>query len=80
MRITRAAHQAGVSFLAGTDSGGVPYLYYGFSLDVELTLLVEAGFTAMRALQAATRDPAQFLGLNDTGTVRGGQTRRSAFV
>jgi hypothetical protein len=73
MRITHAAHQAGVGFLAGTDSGGVPYLYYGFSLHDELTLLVEAGFTPMQALQAATRDPAQFLGLNDTGTVEVGK-------
>jgi hypothetical protein len=73
MRITRAAHEAGVRFLAGTDSGGVPYLYYGFSLHDELALLVEAGFTPMQALQAATRDPAQFIGLNDTGTIEIGK-------
>ncbi|HKW32277.1 MAG TPA: amidohydrolase family protein, partial [Candidatus Acidoferrum sp.] len=65
MRLTTAAHRAGVSFMAGTDSGGVPYLYYGFSLHDELALLVEAGFTPMQALQAATRDPARFLGLAD---------------
>jgi hypothetical protein len=73
LRITRGAHRAGVSFLAGTDSGGVPYVYYGFSLHDELALLVEAGFTPMQALQAATRDPARFLGLNDTGTVETGK-------
>src|SRR5215472_13077828 len=73
MRITRPAHQAGVPFLAGTDSGGVPYLYYGFSLHDELALLVDAGFTPMQALQAATRDAAQFLGLKDTGTVEIGK-------
>jgi hypothetical protein len=42
LRITREAHQAGVLFLAGTDSGGVPYLYYGFSLHNELALLVKS--------------------------------------
>jgi hypothetical protein len=73
MRITRSAHQAGVRFLAGTDSGGVPYLYYGFSLHDELALLVDAGFTPMQALQAATRGPAQFLGFADTGTIEAGK-------
>ena len=73
MRITREAHNAGVPFLAGTDSGGVPYLYYGFSLHDELALLVKAGFTPMEALQAATRNAAQFLGLNDSGTIEVGK-------
>jgi hypothetical protein len=73
MRITREAHHAGVGFLAGTDSGGVPYLYYGFSLHDELALLVEAGFTPMQALQAATRDPAQLLSLKDSGTIEVGK-------
>jgi len=73
LRTTRAARQDGVRFLAGTDSGGVPYLYYGFSLHDELSLLVEGGFTPMQALQAATRDPAEFLGLHDLGTVEVGK-------
>jgi len=73
LRITRAAHEAGVRFLAGTDSGGVPYLYYGFSLHDELALLVDAGFTPLQALQAATRNAAEFLGIEDTGTVAPGK-------
>lgn len=73
LRITRAAHEAGVRFLAGTDSGGVPYLYYGSSLHDELALLVDAGFTPLQALQAATRDAAEFLGLGDTGTIEAGK-------
>jgi hypothetical protein len=72
-RITREAHAAGVRFLAGTDSGGVPYLYYGSSLHDELVLLVASGFTPMQALQAATRNPAEFLGLRDTGTIQPGK-------
>jgi len=73
LRITRIARQDGVRFLAGTDSGGVPYLYYGFSLHDELALLVQAGFTPMQALETATRDPAQFLGLKDSGTIEVGK-------
>jgi len=73
LRITRAAHEAGVRFLAGTDSGGVPYLYYGSSLHDELALLVDAGFTPLQALQAATRDAAEFLDLGDTGIVATGK-------
>jgi hypothetical protein len=72
-RITRSAHKAGVRVLAGTDSGGVPYLYYGFSLHDELALLVESGFTNMQALQAATRDSTEFLGLEDRGTIQPGK-------
>jgi imidazolonepropionase-like amidohydrolase len=77
--MTRAARKVGVPFLAGTDSGGVPYLYYGFSLYDELALLVQAGFTPMEALQAATLKPAQFLGLaNQLGTIA--QGRRADLV
>jgi len=68
-----AAHDAKVGFLAGPDSGGVPYLYYGFTLHDELALLVEAGFTPMQALQAATRDAAQFLSNKDAGTIEVGK-------
>ena len=72
-RITREAHTAGVRFLAGTDSGGVPYLYYGSSLHEELALLVASGFTPMQAIQAATHDAAEFLGLRDAGTIQSGK-------
>src|SRR5262249_33495643 len=70
----RAMHQAGVPFLAGTDTPGVPYVFPGFSLHDELALLVgESGFTPLAALQAATRDPARFLGREDLGTVDPGK-------
>ena len=48
--------------LAGTESGGSPYLYYGFSLHDELALQVDSGFIPMQAIQAATPDSAEFLG------------------
>jgi imidazolonepropionase-like amidohydrolase len=68
-------HQAGVPFLAGTDTPGVPYVFPGFSLHEELALLVaEGGFTPLEALQAATRDSARFLGREkDLGTVEPGK-------
>ncbi len=46
----------------------------GFDLHEELVLLTEAGLTPMEALQAATREPAKFLGLLDSlGEVKQGK-------
>jgi tetratricopeptide (TPR) repeat protein len=46
----------------------------GFSLHDELGLLVKAGLTPMQALQAATLNPARFLGIEkDSGTVEAGK-------
>lgn len=66
-------HKAGVQFLAGTDSG-IEYRIPGFDLHTELAFLVEAGLTPMEALQAATVNPARWLGLEKTlGTVEKGK-------
>ena len=66
-------HQAGVPFLAGSDVQN-PYCFPGFSLHDELALLVNAGFTPIEALQAATRNPARFLGKEkELGTVEKGK-------
>ena len=54
-----AAHQAGVRFLAGTDTS-LPYIYPGFSVHDELALFVQAGFTRLQALQTATSNPASY--------------------
>jgi imidazolonepropionase-like amidohydrolase len=63
----------GVKILAGTDSAA-PYVVPGFSLHEELALLVKAGLTPMEALQAATRNPAEFLGhLDSQGTIAVGK-------
>jgi imidazolonepropionase-like amidohydrolase len=65
--------RAGVDFIAGTDTAN-PYVFPGFSLHDELALLVQAGFTPMEALQAATRDPARYLGrLDSAGTIEKGK-------
>jgi imidazolonepropionase-like amidohydrolase len=67
--LVEAMRHAGVQFMAGTDVGN-EYVYPGFSLHDELALLVKAGLSTMEALQAATRNPAKFLGvLDQLGTV-----------
>ena len=66
-------HRAGVELLAGTDVLN-PYCFPGFSLHDELTLLVQAGLSPMDALQAATINPARFLGQeHELGTVEKGK-------
>jgi len=68
-----AMHKAGVKMMAGSDFSDwavVP----GVDLHNELALMVEAGFTPMEALQAATSLPAEFLGRTaDFGTVERGK-------
>ena len=64
---------AGVDFMTGTDVGN-EYIYPGFSLHDELAVLVKAGLSPVEALQAATRNPAKFLGMLDQlGTVEKGK-------
>jgi imidazolonepropionase-like amidohydrolase len=61
LELVKEMHDAGVQFMAGTD-GPDPYVFPGFSLHDELEWLVKSGFTPLQALQAATLDPALFLG------------------
>jgi len=73
LEITGEARRAGVEILAGTDVSN-PFCFPGFSLHDELVLLVKAGLTPMEALQAATRNPAKYLGqLDSLGTVEKGK-------
>jgi hypothetical protein len=70
--MTETMQRAGVALMAGTDVG-LPYLFPGFSLHDELALLVEAG-TPLEALQAATRNTAEGVGLgDDVGTIEVGK-------
>jgi imidazolonepropionase-like amidohydrolase len=72
-RIASAFHSSGVRILAGTDTP-MPGNYPGYSLHEELALLVEAGFTPLEALRAATFAPSQFLGIaGTTGSVSAGR-------
>jgi imidazolonepropionase-like amidohydrolase len=69
----RQMREGGVRFLAGSD-GPDPMLVPGFSLHREMELLVECGFTPLEALQTATLNPSQFLGMGEKyGTVEKGR-------
>lgn len=70
---TRELRDAGVKLLAGTDTPQA-FVYPGFSLHDELALLVQAGLTPVEALQTATSNPAEFLGMRTTlGTIGKGK-------
>src|SRR5580693_2967544 len=62
-QVVAKMQSAGVGILAGTDSAA-PELIPGFSLHEELALLTQAGLSPMQALQAATKGPAEFMGVN----------------
>ena len=67
--IVGALHRAGIPIVAGTDQA-VP----GHSLHREMELYVQAGFTPMEAIQAATTVPAKVMGLNnEIGTLEKGK-------
>lgn len=73
--IVRKLHQAGVPFLAGTDTPAGVDVLPGFSLHLELQRFVAAGFTPLEALQTATINPAKFLEkTTDFGTVESGKS------
>jgi imidazolonepropionase-like amidohydrolase len=58
------ALDAGVTLLAGTDTGA-PYRLPGWATQEELALMVAAGLSPLEALQTATINPAR--SLNMTG-------------
>jgi hypothetical protein len=71
--LLREMHRAGVRMLVGTDVGALSMLP-GYGVHDELAILVErVGMTPMQALQAATRNPAAFFGMQDSlGTIAPG--------
>jgi imidazolonepropionase-like amidohydrolase len=72
--IVRNLHQAGVPFLAGTDTPAGVDVLPGFSLHLELLRFVAAGFTPLEALQTGTINPAKFLDkTSDFGTIEPGK-------
>jgi imidazolonepropionase-like amidohydrolase len=69
LEIIGALHRAGVTIVAGTDQT-VP----GYSLHREIELYVQAGFTPMEAIQAATIVPARVMGIDkEVGTIEKGK-------
>jgi imidazolonepropionase-like amidohydrolase len=72
-KLLKMLSEAGAGLLVGTDTM-VPYLIPGFTPIDEMQHFVKAGLTPYRALQAATRDPARFLGIDsESGTVAVGK-------
>jgi imidazolonepropionase-like amidohydrolase len=65
---------AGVRFGLGTDMGGGGPAYFGLSSHIELESLVRAGLTPAEAITAATRNSAEFLGLDELGTITAGKS------
>jgi imidazolonepropionase-like amidohydrolase len=59
-RLVKAIHEAGGRIMTGSDTPEL-FLLYGFSLHRELRNLVAAGLSPYAALEAATRNPAEFL-------------------
>jgi hypothetical protein len=73
-RLVKAFVLAGIPVVAGTDSL-VPGVVPGFALHDEMAALARAGLTNEQVLVAATRLPAQWLGVaTDRGTVEAGKT------
>jgi len=69
LKLLAVLHKAGVTIVAGTDQA-VP----GHSLHRELEVYVEAGFTPLEALQAATIVPARAMKRDkELGTVEAGK-------
>jgi imidazolonepropionase-like amidohydrolase len=64
------AIEAGVSVAMGTDAG-TPFNFHG-DIPEELELMVEYGFSPDEALEAATVNAADLLGLSDVGLVEDG--------
>jgi imidazolonepropionase-like amidohydrolase len=71
----RLMYKAGVSIMAGTDTGASNQnMFPGFSLHEELGFLTKGGLTPLEALQCATLNPAKWLNRMDTlGTVEPGK-------
>jgi imidazolonepropionase-like amidohydrolase len=74
VRLVGLMYRAGVPILAGTDTMN-PQCFPGFGIHDELALLVDAGLSSLAALQAATRNAAEFMGqLDRRGTIEVGKT------
>jgi imidazolonepropionase-like amidohydrolase len=73
----RRLHDAGVPIVVGTDTPGTPYFQYNFhgpTILREIELVAAAGLSPEKALAAATRIPAEMVGLSDDlGTVEIGK-------
>lgn len=61
-----------VKIAMGTDSG-VPTRFQGYFEHLEMNMMAEAGMQQMDIILAATKNPAECLGLKDVGTLEEGK-------
>ncbi len=72
-KLIKAIYDAGGKIMVGSDSPEFLFLY-GFSEHREMKALVDAGLSNYAALEAATKNPAQFFGtLEKVGTIEKGK-------
>ena len=72
-RLVKALHAGGAKLLVGSDSPQF-FMVAGFAVHDEIEAFVSAGLTPWQALEAATRNPAEWLGaLDSMGTVARGK-------
>ena len=69
---------AGVKLVLATDTGIHPGHTFGSGEHVELARWVQLGLPPARAIVAATKTPAELMGLNDLGTLAAG--KRASFI
>jgi imidazolonepropionase-like amidohydrolase len=69
-RSFRAAVEAGVATVAGTDAGTPDNPHGGVAREV--SFMVEAGLDVLQAVRAATAEAADLLGVDDRGVLRQG--------
>ncbi len=67
-------NQTGAVIGFGADSGAVPDYFHAYNTHRELQLMVEAGMTPAQVLTAATVTSAEFLRLQDHGTLDPGKS------
>jgi len=72
MRYVAKGYREGVRIAAGSDAG-MPNVFWGAALLLELELLVQAGLTPEQAVHCATGRAAEHLGREDIGTIRPGR-------
>lgn len=72
-KLIKAIYDAGGKIMTGSDTPEFLFLY-GFSMHRELKALADAGLSNYAALEAATKNPAQFFGtLDKVGTIEKGK-------
>ena len=68
-----------VKVMVGTDLAD-GRIFPGYSVHEEMALLVDAGFSPLEAIQAATRLPAEFLKLSAGGTIAPGRVANALIL